>query len=222
MKEFIQFFLKIDLFLILIDFDENYFELLIELRHMSLFSICLHFLRCVSSCDKKPNYCKLCSSVCENFFVESNAFLCLTVCAYGTYMFLENVCTIDLNVFLFGDTRYLKQTKNCSLFQVFKYPQELFAAFSSLLVRMYLHCTFRSLSKLFCSISLVDEKKEITEIIVKHCRIFLDKFWHANNYQFFVDFFLIDLIRLIQVFVLIILLVNFNLVHIILEIIHKL
>ena len=95
--------------------------------------------------------------------------MCLTVCAYGTYMFLENVYTIDLNVFLFGDTRYLKQTKNCSLFQVFKYPQELFAAypqelfaaaFSSLLVRMYLHCTFRTLSKLFCSISLVDEKKK--------------------------------------------------------------
>ena len=76
-------------------------------------------------------------------------------------MFLENVYTIDLNVFLFGDTRYLKQTKNCSLFQVFKYPQELFAAypqelfaaaFSSLLVRMYLHCTFRTLS---CFVVLV-------------------------------------------------------------------
>ena len=140
-------------------FDENYFELVIEFRHMSLFSICLHFLRCVRSCDKKPNYCRLCSRVCENFFIESNAFLCLTVCAYGTYMFLENVYTIDLDVFLFGDTRYLKQTKNCSLFQVFKYPQELLAAFSSLLVSMYLHCTFRSLSKLFCSNSLVDEKK---------------------------------------------------------------
>ena len=32
-------------------------------------------------------------------------------------------------------------------------------------------------------------KKKITEIIAKHCRIFLDKFWHANNYQFFFDFF---------------------------------
>ena len=127
---------------------------------MSLFSICLHFLRCVRSCGKKPNYCRLCSRICENFFIESNAFLCLTVCAYGTYMFLENVYTIDLDVFLFGDTRYLKQTKNCSLFQVFKYPQELLAAFSSLLVSMYLHCTFRSLSKLFCSNSLVDEKKK--------------------------------------------------------------
>ena len=32
-------------------------------------------------------------------------------------------------------------------------------------------------------------KKKITEIIVKHCKIFLDKFCHANNYQFFSDFF---------------------------------
>ena len=48
-------------------FDENYFELLIEFRHMSLFSICLHFLRCVRSCDKKPNYCWLCSRVRKIF-----------------------------------------------------------------------------------------------------------------------------------------------------------
>ena len=89
---------------------------------------------------------------------------------------------------MFCEARYLKDTKNCSLFQVFKYSQELFAAFSGLLVRMYLHCTFRNLSKLFCSISLADEKK-VTEIIVKHCRIFFDKFWHATNYQFFFQFF---------------------------------
>ena len=38
-----------------------------EFRQMSLFSICLHFLRCVRSCDKQKGYCQLCSRVRENF-----------------------------------------------------------------------------------------------------------------------------------------------------------
>ena len=29
------------------DFDENYFSLLKEFRHLSLFSVCLQFLRCI-------------------------------------------------------------------------------------------------------------------------------------------------------------------------------
>ena len=126
---------------------------------MSLFSICLHFLRCVRSCEKKPNYCRLCSRVCEKCFMECNAFSSLPVCAYGTYLFLENFHRTDLDVFLFGEARYLKDSKNCSLFQVFNYPQELFAAFSALLVRMYLNSTVGSLSRLLCSVSLADEKK---------------------------------------------------------------
>ena len=155
---------------------------------MSLFSICLHFLRCVRFCDKKPNYCRLYSRVRQKFFMECDAFLSLPVCDYGNYLFLENFHRIYLDVFWFGEARYLKDSKNCSLFQLFSYPQELFAAFSALLVRMYLNCTVGSLSRLLCSVSLVDEKK-IIDIIFKHCRIFLDKFWHATNYQFFFDFF---------------------------------
>ena len=36
-----------------------------EFRQMSLFSICLHFLRCVRYCDKQKGYCQLCSRVRE-------------------------------------------------------------------------------------------------------------------------------------------------------------
>ena len=51
------------------DFEENYFKLKKEFRHMSLFSICLHILRCARSCDKKSNYCKVCSRARKkNFF----------------------------------------------------------------------------------------------------------------------------------------------------------
>ena len=66
----------------------------------------------------------------------------------------------DLDVFLFGEAIYLKDSKNCSLFQVFNYPQELFDAFSAFLVRMYLNSTVGSLSRLLCSVSLADEKKK--------------------------------------------------------------
>ena len=35
------------------DFEENHFKLMERYRRLSLFSISLHFLRCVRSCDKK-------------------------------------------------------------------------------------------------------------------------------------------------------------------------
>ena len=35
------------------DFEENYDRLIKKFRHMSLFSVCLHFLICRSSCEKK-------------------------------------------------------------------------------------------------------------------------------------------------------------------------
>ena len=56
------------------DFEENYFKLKKEFRHMSLFSICLHFLRCTRSCDKKSNYCRICSRVREKFFLNVMLF----------------------------------------------------------------------------------------------------------------------------------------------------
>ena len=38
---------------IIFDFEENYEQLIKRFRHMSLFSVCLHFLRCSRSCEKK-------------------------------------------------------------------------------------------------------------------------------------------------------------------------
>ena len=50
------------------DFEENYDKLIKRFRHMSLFSVCLHFLRCRRSCEKKHGYCKVCSRVRQNWF----------------------------------------------------------------------------------------------------------------------------------------------------------
>ena len=54
---------------IIFDFEENYEQLIKRFRHMSLFSVCLHFLRCRRSCEKKADYCKFCSRVRENCFL---------------------------------------------------------------------------------------------------------------------------------------------------------
>ena len=69
------------------DFDEYYSKMLKEFtQNMSLFSICLHFLLCICSCDKKSYYCHLCSRVHETFF--------------RTECFYKNVCVSLWNIFI--------------------------------------------------------------------------------------------------------------------------
>ena len=77
------------------DFEENYFRLVRDFRHMSLFSICLHFLRCTRSCDNKANYCRVCSRVHEKFFMDCNAFSSLCV-----LMELICICKIIIELIL--------------------------------------------------------------------------------------------------------------------------
>ena len=135
--------------------------------------------------------------------MERNAFLNLPMCAYGSYLDLKSCHYLELDVFLIdAETRvsgYTELTKNCSFFQVFKCPQELFFCFSSVLIRMYINCTLNALffsspkvipnerNKAF-NVSLADEKKIIL-IVFKHDKIFLDKFWYTTNYKLFYDFF---------------------------------
>ena len=64
---------------IIFDFEENYEQLIKKFRHMSLFSVCLHFLRCRRSCKKKAGYCKFCSRVRENCFYDLDKFSNLIV-----------------------------------------------------------------------------------------------------------------------------------------------
>ena len=117
---------------------------------MSLLSFCLHFLRCTRSCDKKSNYCWGCSRVRENFFFECNAFSNLSVCSVGTYLDCSSSDCLDLDVFLLNarDTigGYTKDSGKCCYFQNFEFARDLFAAFCSVLIRMYLNCTFECFS----------------------------------------------------------------------------
>ena len=139
------------------DFEENHFKLLKEFKQMSLFSICLYFLRCTRSCDKKSNYCRACSRVPEIFFLDCNAISDLAVCTYGTYLHMNNFHRVNLDAFLLNIERNLiddaENNENCQFFQKVDFPQELFTAFSSVFIRMYLNCTIKSLSNLLCQIS---------------------------------------------------------------------
>ena len=155
---------------------------------MSLFSICLHFLRCVRSCDKQKGYCQLCSRVREKFFMECNVFQSLCLTSYGTYRGLENHNRVDLDVFLSQEIPYTFDSDKCCNFQYFKYPQELLACFSLLLIRMFLSCALKCFNNLLLSLSLHDQKK-ICHTILRHAQYFLNRFWHESNYRCFHEFF---------------------------------
>ena len=83
------------------DFDENYSGLLKEFRHLSLFSICLHFLRCIKSCDMwNIPYCKLCSRVSDYTFAPCNSYDNLLITFGSSVLDLTADHRIDLDVFL--------------------------------------------------------------------------------------------------------------------------
>ena len=148
------------------NFKENYDKLIKKFRHMSLFSVCLHFLRCRRSCKKEANYCKICSSVRENNFNDYHKFSNLIVQSDGDYLDISSSDRIDLDVFLcksqyFHCPDYKLLDGRCSHLEVICFAQDLFAAFSSVVVSMYLNYTLQHFSDLLSQISLSDEEKII-------------------------------------------------------------
>ena len=130
------------------DFEENYDKLIKKFYHMSLFSVCLHFLRCRRSCEKKHGYCKICSSVRDNTFYDYNKFSNLIVRSDDNYFNISSSDRVDLDVFLcrphyFHYPDYELLNGKCSHLEVVSFARNLFATFSSVLVRMYLNYTVR-------------------------------------------------------------------------------
>ena len=115
---------------------------------------------------KKSGYCKMCSRVRENTFYEYNAFLSLNV-GSDDYLNISSSERIDLYVF-FNKPAYFRycfteSIGKCSDFKVFSFARDLFAAFCSVLVRMYLNITTEYFSDLISQLSLPDEKKKLSE-----------------------------------------------------------
>ena len=179
------------------NFHEIYCRLQLTLKsNLSLFSVLLHFLRCVSSCDrvqKYPSYCSLCSRI-ENYWqtfesfyegikIEKNNSILLG-------LQLNMVC--DLDVFVSKADDYLKYFKlkdhECSYHQEFGYTEDIFAAFSSILIRMYLRLSISIFSKFFLYLNKSDEYK-IKHVIANEGSFLLGHFWHETNIDFFFELF---------------------------------
>ena len=135
------------------DFEGNYDKLIKKFHHMSLFSVCFHFLRCRRSCEKILGCCKVCSRVRENTFYEYNVFLNLIVdSTTDDYLNISSSEQIDLDIFLnklaYFPYCHCESFGKCSDFEVFSFARDLFAAFCSVLVRMYLNQTTEYFSDL--------------------------------------------------------------------------
>ena len=164
---------------------------------MSLFSVCLHFLRCQRSCEKKSGYSKMCSRVRENNFYDYNAFLSLKVSYMDDYLDISSSERIDLEVFLnklaYFPYCFAESAGRCTDQQVFIFAQDLFAAFCPVLVRMYLNIATDFFSEIMSELSLVDEKKVVKKIFTG-ASLLLHKFFDLN-YLFLMNF-LTCLVRL--------------------------
>ena len=193
------------------DFEENYDKLIKRFRHLSLFSVCLHFLRCRRSCEKNMAITK----VRENCFYDYNKFENLIVTSDTEYLHITSSERLDLDVFVkgnwhFGILYFDLINEKCCYLEYFSYARDLFALFLAILVRMYLNYTIDYSSELILQVSLSDEEKIIRKIFWFALDL-LHKFFDTN-YLFFLSS-LMCLMRLIQVIVILILKINQNLVH---------
>ena len=99
----------------------------------------------------------------------------------------DTVC--DLDVFVSKADDYLKFFKvkddYCTYFAIFSYPEEIFAAFSSILIRIYVNVCLKFFNDL--DLNITDERK-IRDIIMTQSLFFLGRFWHEVNIDFFMNF----------------------------------
>ena len=176
------------------DYEDRLYVLLEKFKiHLSLFSLCMHFLRCIRSCERVPNspsYCKVCSRVVDFHFNCRSSFRNIHVTSDGTTLLglsSDQVC--DLDVFVSNADDYFKFFKVkddfFSYFALFSYPEEIFAAFSSILIRIYVNVSLKFFAEL--ELNIFDEKK-VREIIMTQSRFFLARFWHEVNIDFFMNF----------------------------------
>ena len=137
------------------DYEDRFLALVEKFkRNLSLFSVFMHFLRCIRSCKRVPNsptYCKVCSRVVNFHFNSRTLFRNIHVISEGaTLLGLSSDQVCDLDVFVSNADDYFKffnvQNDFCSYFALFHYPEEIFAAFSSILIRIYVNVCLKYFS----------------------------------------------------------------------------
>ena len=90
---------------------------------------------------------------------------------------------VNLDVFLM-DAEYnlhgfTEVTEKCRFFQFFHCPEELFASFSSILIRLFINCAMNVFN--YLKVSLADEKK-IIFLMVKHAKNFFRQILVYNKF----------------------------------------
>ena len=74
----------------------------------------------------------------------------------------------------------------CSYFALFHYPEEIFAAFSSILIRIYVNVCLNFFNDLDLNIQ---DEGTVRDAIMTQSLFFLARFWHEVNIDFCNEFF---------------------------------
>ena len=126
-----------------------------------------------------------CDLNCKNLFRN------IQVTSAGTTLLglgCDQIC--NLEVFASNSDDYFKyfNLKNdfCMYFSLFSYPEEIFAAYSSILMRIHVNLYLKFFS--YFDLNIYDERK-VREIMLTQSRIFLARFWHEVNIDFLYEFF---------------------------------
>ena len=103
------------------------------------------------------------------FFFECNASLNLCVCSVRSYLDCSSSDRLDLDVFLLNADDalggYTRDNGKCCYFQNFEFARDLFAAFCSVLIRMFLNYNVDCFSDLLFRVTLSDEQETIQKIL---------------------------------------------------------
>ena len=106
------------------------------------------------------------------------------------YLNIQSYERVNFDVFL-SKPAYLFfpycEDAECGDYEVFNYVRDLFAAFSSVLIRMYLNYTVDCFQNLFSQVSLQHENRVMRHIFF-YARDLLLKFLNVN-YDYFYEFF---------------------------------
>ena len=154
-----------DDFTYVFDFQKACPEVEVTLHHLSLFSVCLHFLTWLRNCDKVVNYCFYCSRVRSHIYDDLIHFHDVVVSTQDKvymdhYMNTQDkVC--DFDVFLekpiymnYPNCPFNERT--CDYHDELHHAQDLFVPFTSVLIRMYINYVSKYFSKF--QFTLRDEK----------------------------------------------------------------
>ena len=187
--------LHLDLDNCVFDFEYYYIIKLRKVkRHLSLFSICIHYMRCTRSCDKLPKskYCFYCSRLrMSNVDIPSNFYdIDMDPLDYSdNFQDLMGYSTVDLDIqadpMPFFDNTLKRSSTLCEQFEVYTRPGHLCISFLSILVHMYINFVMEALSDL--DVILKVEEKLVGYVYNYASQILMD-FWDCNVF-FFDDFF---------------------------------